>query len=121
MYISNQGMLKERRTRDNERVRKENHVRAVKWNGIQRSCKIFGFVPVQRVGIYLETKEEDKKRNLQQKGLRILKCSITGSTFLFFRRHSTAPCTCTVCCITGTTFLFFEGTVQPRAHAQCVL
>jgi len=73
MYISNQGMLKERRTRDNERVRKENHVRAVKWNGIQRSCKIFGFVPVQRVGIYLERKEEDKKRNLQQKGLRILK------------------------------------------------
>ena len=59
MYISNRGMLKERRIRQNERVRKENHTCAIMWNGMQRSCKIFGFVPVQRVAIQYNRGEKE--------------------------------------------------------------
>ena len=57
MYISNQGMLNERRTRENERVRKENHACVVMRNIMQRSCRIYGFEPVQRVGVWYDREE----------------------------------------------------------------
>ena len=40
------------------------------WYGRESGCYITGFEPVQRVGVYLDREEEDKKRNFQQKGLR---------------------------------------------------
>ena len=39
------------------------------WCGRERR-RIQGFEPIQRVGVYLDREEEDKKRNFQQKGLR---------------------------------------------------
>jgi hypothetical protein len=54
-------------------------VSIVMWCGRERR-RIQGFEPIQRVGVYLDREEEDKKRNMQQRRLRNLKGY--GPTFL---------------------------------------